>query len=40
MMSSAKAHECKDCETIFESEEELNKHMVKEHSENEHEKDE
>jgi hypothetical protein len=39
-MSSAKSHECKDCETIFESKEELDKHIVEEHSEDEHEEDE
>jgi hypothetical protein len=38
-MSSAKSHECKDCETIFESKEELEKHMVEEHSEDKHEVD-
>ena len=39
-MSSAKSHECKDCETIFESKEEFDKHMIEEHSEDEHQEDE
>ena len=39
-MSSAKSHECKDCETIFESKEELDKHMIEEHSEGENEENE
>jgi hypothetical protein len=32
-MSSAESHECKDCETIFESKEELDKHIEEEHYE-------
>ena len=32
-MSSTKSHECKDCETILESNEELDKHIAEEHSE-------
>jgi hypothetical protein len=31
-MSSVESHECKDCKTIFESEEELDKHIAEEHS--------
>ena len=34
-MSSTESHECKDCETIFESKEELEKHIAEEHSEDE-----
>jgi hypothetical protein len=32
-MSSVDSHECKDCETVFESKEELDKHIAEEHSE-------
>lgn len=32
-MSSEVSYECKDCETIFESKEELDKHAAEEHSE-------
>lgn len=32
-MSSVESHECKDCETIFESKEELDKHITEEYSE-------
>lgn len=32
-MSSVESHECKDCETIFESKEELDKHIEEKHSE-------